>query len=239
MIPNNLGCIAIIPARAGSKGLPGKNMKILGDRKLIEYSIQLAISNPHINQIFVSSDDPSILQLTCAYPSVQFLPRPANLSQDDSTMPELIQHITSTCSGLHDENLTFILLQPTSPFRSSAEVSKAIELFQIDFPPSLVAVTRCFEHPYECVSLHDHKGTKLIDTSSARGRQDYDPNIYFISGSFYVSTFKTYLADQSFITDKTIYFPTHEPFPVDIDDSRDFSLAEALLPHMAECGYIP
>ena len=143
----------IIPARSGSKGLPGKNTKILVDKPLIDYSIQTALNLADPESIFVTSDSQEILKRGKYYGVNNFL-RPKKLASDESPVLETLFHTVSHYEKESQEKIDqIILLQPTFPIRDLLEIKKAIEIFQEKKLSSLVSVTKMKEHPCECISF--------------------------------------------------------------------------------------
>jgi CMP-N-acetylneuraminic acid synthetase len=117
------GVLALITARGGSKGIPNKNIKLLGQKPLIQWTIEAARSSFYLDRIVVSSDSPTILtiseQLGC-----EPLLRPDYLAEDDSTSVDVILHALENIKSEYDY---LILLQPTSPFRRTKDIDGIIE----------------------------------------------------------------------------------------------------------------
>ena len=124
--------VAIIPARGGSKGLPGKNIKNLNGKPLIEWTIEAALKSKCIDKVVISTDDTNIASISeNAGATVPFL-RPQDLATDHSlaidvylyTIDKLIENTSKKYSS-------FIVLQPTSPLRNSDDIDNAVELFNV------------------------------------------------------------------------------------------------------------
>lgn len=225
---------AVIPAREGSKGLPGKNTKILGSLPLWEHSVLLALSLPMIENIIVSTDCKSILECSSAYPSVYFLHRPCKISGDSSNLVDVVAHAIETILSPFSD-VDYILLQPTSPYRSSSEIALALEKYSSEAIDSMIAVCQSSQHPYEAV-LKDQTGfSPIIARDDQTQRQQY-PESYFITGSFYISSYKMMLRHADLAFNPT-YFITKEPYCIDIDTEEDFELAQLLYPIMLKKGY--
>src|SRR5436189_4720425 len=127
-----MSALFVIPARAGSKGIPGKNYKLLADKPLIIYSLEVARSLTTDENICVSTDDENIVQLLSdlGY-SIPFL-RPATLSTDTTSSYDVIMHAISHYESNGHTFDQVVLLQPTSPFRRARQVKEAVELFTND-----------------------------------------------------------------------------------------------------------
>src|SRR5699024_5514424 len=137
--------IAIIPARGGSKGLPGKNIRLLNGKPLISYTIIEALNSEKISRVIVSTDDTQIAEIAIQYGAeVPFL-RPDYLSTDTS---KAIDNYTYTIERLNDEGVNlapinnFVVLQPTSPLRTRNDIDKAINLFYEKKADSVISVNK-------------------------------------------------------------------------------------------------
>ena len=132
--------VALIPARGGSKGLKKKNLYPVNNKPLISWTIESAISSHYLEQIFVSSDDNSILEIA-SKEGVNCIERPANLAEDTSSMESVIMH---SIEQIDKQGIGFkylILLQPTSPLRDSKDIDLACKKFIQLKANSLISVT--------------------------------------------------------------------------------------------------
>ena len=122
--------IAIIPARAGSKRIPGKNMRKLGDKPLVNYTIEAALACKHIDKIVVSSDIPELAAVVSEYQSEKllFLKRPQELSGDFVTTEDVLVHVVNEVNTKNAISAVITLL-PTSPFRNAEIIDRCISLF--------------------------------------------------------------------------------------------------------------
>lgn len=231
--------IAVIPARSGSKGLPGKNLLPLGDLPLVEHSIRLALAVNLIVTIVVTTDSPEILLLRHKYPTVIFLERPAELAQDASTLSDVIDHVFLSIDLSLGSNPSFLILQPTTPFRLPKNITNALLFARKSRASSMISVVPMSQHPSECVLLKDHDW-RLVSSppSGSTRRQDYVGEYYFISGSFYFSTLERFqsLKFDCFRSGSSLW-NSNEPIAIDIDSSIDFSLATHLFNFMTDLGY--
>lgn len=231
--------VAVIPARAGSKGLPGKNLLPLGDLPLVEHSIRLALAINLIDIVLVTTDCPNILLLRHKYPTVVFLERPKNLAQDTSSLTDVIAHVFSTIELDLGNNPSLLILQPTTPYRLPRNVTQALEFAMKARVSSMTSVVPMGQHPSECVQVNDHDWQILlkppVDTSR---RQDYINNCYFISGSFYYLSLQRFqLLKGDCFKKGTSLWNSSEPIAIDIDSAIDFSIATHLFGYMTDLGY--
>ena len=180
--------LAVIPARGGSKAIPDKNIKTLGGKPLIAWTISAALEAGGVDRVIVSTDSQRIAETARAYGAqVPFL-RPADLAQDDTPGIAPILHAAQWCLENESYEPDYVLcLQPTSPFRSSGDIDMAIALAQEKEAESVVSVTPVEHHP-NWMQLVDEQG-KLVDFiqggSAVNKRQDMPP-VYALNGAIYL-----------------------------------------------------
>ena len=231
--------IAIVPARAGSKGLVGKNLLCLGDLPLVEHSIKLALAVNNIDIVIVTTDSNEILGLQVKYPTVIFIKRPELLAEDTSTLIDVVKHVFSTIELHLGANPSFLILQPTSPFRLPQNVYNAISFAKDSHASSLISVVPMNQHPSECIRLEKNDWNLLSKPPSfSTRRQEYANNYFFISGSFYFSTLERLQTYESDCFNKgSSLWNSNEPLTIDIDSSIDFNLAVKMFDYMTNLGY--
>jgi CMP-N,N'-diacetyllegionaminic acid synthase len=225
--------IAIIPARGGSKELPGKNVRLLAGSPLIAHSIRFARLCPEIERCIISTDSEEIAKVARdAEGEVPFL-RPPELAQDSTPMLPVLQHAIRQMELLEEKRYQLvILLQATSPFRLPEDVSRALELMkQDDEAVGVVAVSKPSFNP-RVVCVEEMKGylAWAFDRKTYTRRQDAEP-VYRINGMLYVWR-RDHLMRSSV---EQLYSAPHrilmlpEERALDIDSLYDFQVAEALL----------
>lgn len=156
--------VALIPARAGSKRLPGKNLRELNGHPLLAYAIAAAQESELFERIIVSSDDPATRELAFAYGACSWVLRPSEMARDDSPDIEWINHVVE---GSEDQFDAFAILRPTSPFRRGPWIRAAWEYFLEHQPlDSLRAIRPVREHPAKMWMQH---GTHLSPVLSGWG----------------------------------------------------------------------
>ena len=230
---------AVIPARAGSKGFPDKNIMCLGNLPLIEHSILLALSVHAIDFIVVTTDSIEILLLKNKYPTVLFIHRPVHLARDDSSLFEVIEHVFLNVEFNVGINPSFLILQPTTPFRLPQNISNALSFAKRSHVSSLISVVPMRQHPSECIRIEKRDWHLLVrPPSGSTRRQDFEHNYYFISGSFYYSTLQRLqdLNSACFKNGSSLW-NSNEPVAIDIDSPVDLHLAVNLFEYMANLGY--
>jgi len=225
-----MNTLIVIPARAGSKGIPGKNIKSLAGKPLISYSIEFALKiKEKTDFVCVTTDDPKVIEIAQTYGSqVSIIRRPNNLSKDNIGMIDVILH-----SVLEFEKLNFcfdkiLLLQPTSPFRIIEDYINLRESL-VDNIDMVVSVKKSKLNPY--YNLFEENESGLLSKSKEGDfacRQDC-PDVFEYNGSMYLikkSSFLIYgLHGKSKI--KKMLMP--EDRSIDIDDPVDWVIAEFYL----------
>jgi len=222
--------LAIVPARGGSKRLPGKNIKLLGGKPLINWTIEIAQGIPEICEILVSTDDPAIaLVAKEAGANVPWL-RPEALSTDQATSVEVALHALDWYESENGVVDGLLLLQPTSPFRTQATISRGIKLFKSQNYPSVIGVSPVRDHPMWTFKKEGEYLAPFMENHGFGIRsQDLEP-AFVANGGFYLISPSELRKSKSFIGDKLVPFVC-ETFQeaLDIDSDIDFELAEFFL----------
>jgi len=222
----------IIPAREGSKGLPGKNLKKLIDKPLLDYSIITALEIFNPNSIILTSDSELILKRGQEY-GIKSILRPKILATDDSPVIETILHAIDFIEiETNTKCEAIILMQPTFPIRNKMEILNAIKLFKENKLSSLISVNQMKEHPSECISIYDNDFENwefLLDPKGKSNRQKYEGKHFFINGNFYIAKVNALRKYKSFYFGNTHFFECKQNHSVDIDDIEDFNYAKYCL----------
>lgn len=224
---NGKKVLAIIPARGGSKRLPRKNILPLGEKPLIGWSIQAGLESKYVDQVFISTDDQEIADVSkhlgVDVPEL----RPENLSTDTATTQDVLFYTIDKFGG---DSEIVILLQPTSPFRNHKHIDEALELFERKKAFSIVSVTPC-EHPPQWSNILPVDGSmnNFIRTEDGVRSQDLE-NWFRLNGALYIYDTKDLISskDMSYRSDTFAYVMTNE-HSIDIDNQIDFDMAEFFL----------
>ena len=221
---------AFIFARGGSKGLPGKNIKLLMGKPLIQYSVEVALKISSIDKVFVSTDDDDIAKVSNSFGAI-VIKRPVELAQDDSPEWQAWKHAIDWVKERYGEFEGFVSLPATSPLRSAEDVELAMLRRSNMGADICIAVTPASRSPYfNMVKKLDDGLIELVNkpVDSISRRQDV-PEVFDI-------TTVVYAADVEFIMNNNSIFDgsvTSVEIPkyraVDIDDIYDFQLAELIL----------
>ncbi len=230
--------LAIIPARGGSKGLPGKNIKELCGKPLIAWSIEHAQNSKYVDEIFISTDSREIADVAEKYGAPCPELRPAELARDTAPSSEFIVYTLEKMKkeGKHFDY--FILLEPTSPLRDVEDVDKSIEML-IDKPAveSIVGVAMSGTiHPNYMVTINNEGLLQQYTKEEIVYRRQDLQKVYFFEGSVYVSTVDAFLKKRSFYHDKTMPYIVPEWKSHEVDDYVDFKVIETIM-KLKEDGY--
>ena len=218
--------LVVIPARGGSKGLPGKNIKPLCGKPLIEYSIDVARAITSDDNICVSTDDQKIIDVVENYGlSVPFV-RPADLASDTASTNDVLLHAINFYESWEKKYDVILLLQPTSPLRTIEQVKEAIRMYRTDID-MVVSVTK--SHAPAVLCNDNSEGyVDLVYNKYAGGRQSL-PTFYEFNGAIYVVNVNSLKNKGLGGFDKRIKYIMSKETSIDIDDIYDFMLIESIL----------
>lgn len=227
--------IAIIPARGGSKGLPGKNIKLLNGKPLIAYTIEAALSSKFIDRVIVSTDSNQIANIAIdSGAEVPFI-RPEYLSTDRSlAIDNYIYTIDRLIKGTGEKISEFIVLQPTSPLRTSNDINNAIKLFIEKNADSVISYTEETHPVFWHKKIREDLTFKDIFENKMSNRQDFNKT-YYPNGAIFI--FKYGLIKQKeYYSKKSYAYIMPRERSIDIDTINDFEYAEYLLTKQIKNG---
>jgi len=222
--------LALIPARGGSKRLPGKNIKLLGGKPLINWTIDVAQGIPEICEILVSTDDPEIaLVAKAAGANVPWL-RPEVLATDQATSVDVALHALDWYEAENGAVDGLLLLQPTSPFRTQATLRKGVELFRSNGYRTVIGVSPVRDHPMWTFKMENGKLVPFMEHHGFGIRfQDLEPALV-ANGGFYLIAPDELRKGKSFVSDGQVPLVSDSSAEtLDIDTEMDFDLAEYFL----------
>lgn len=223
--------LAVIPARGGSKGIPKKNIKLLGNKPLLQFTAEKALASKFLTQVILSTDSDEIAQVGKTIGlEVPFI-RPQNLALDTTPTIEVLQH---ALKFYEDQEVFFdaiCILQPTTPFREEGVIDKAIEKFKTTNVDTLISV---LEVPHQFnphwtfeVDNQEHLKIATGDTQIIPRRQEL-PKTYYRDGSIYI--IKTNLIKEGVLFKNSIgYIESNPKNNVNLDTMEDWILAEKII----------
>ncbi|MGQ7818396.1 acylneuraminate cytidylyltransferase family protein [Metapseudomonas furukawaii] len=220
--------LAVIPARGGSKRLPGKNLMKIGEDSLIGRAILTAKGISAVAHICVSTDDEAIAQEACKYgPYVPFT-RPAQLATDEAKTIDVVLHAIDWYEARGETFDAIILLQPTSPLRSSKHLDEALQLFESHDAEAVASVCK-LEHPLEwCATLGEDGSMSQFGASTRSQKRSQDLGQHFrLNGAIYVYKVSSLRAEKAFFYgERTFAYEMDIPSSTDVDTLHDYQLAK-------------
>lgn len=222
--------LALIPARGGSKRLPGKNIRLLGGKPLIVWSLDVARDIPEICDILVTTDDPKIAA-ACSE-SGAYVPwlRPAELATDTANSVDVALHALDWYEAEKGAVDGVLLLQPTSPFRTEETVRKGIKLFSENGRQPVLGVSPTHVHPMWTLKMEGEYLAPFMQEHGFGVRSQDLPPAFVVNGSFYLISPVELRASQSFVGIKAMPLIIESlQEALDIDTEWDFRMAEAVL----------
>ena len=215
--------LGVIPARGGSKGIRKKNIKLLNGKPLIYYTIVESLKSK-LDRVIVSTESEEIASIALSY-GIETIKRPNKLAEDESSALSVIKDVLSKIDDTFD---TVMLLQPTSPFRTRNHINEALNIFENDKEAdSLVSVVKV-PHGFHFSKQMQLNDNYLCGGKSFTRRQELEDHFYARNGAaIYLS--KTEIINKSILGEKIKPYFMNKIDSIDIDDSEDWFLAEAIL----------
>lgn len=223
--------LGLIPARAGSKGVPGKNIKLLANKPLICWTIEEALKSIYLDRLVISTDSVEIAEIASKNGcDVPFL-RPSSLAQDDTPGVAPVLHALTELPGYD----LVVLLQPTSPLRRACDVDQALELCIHKQAKTLISIVEPSSSPYHLYRCQGGKLNPLMSDASKYTRRQDMPQFYSANGAIYIACASELLKTKKMIDEGTYGYIMPQEYSIDIDNEFDFRVAELLLIDRA-CG---
>lgn len=222
--------LALIPARGGSKRLPGKNIRVLGEKPLIVWSIDVVKDMEDVCDILVSTDDSEIAAICKSAGAYVPWLRPTNLATDTASTVTVALHALKQYEAEKGQVDGLLLLQPTSPFRTRKNVSNGIELFRKNNNQAVLGVSPSHAHPMWALKMEGEYLEPYMKEHGLDLRSQDLPPALTVNGGFYLISPEELRAQQSFVGRKTtplIFESSQEA--LDIDTEWDFKLAEFII----------
>jgi CMP-N,N'-diacetyllegionaminic acid synthase len=226
--------LVVIPARGGSKGVPGKNIKLLNGKPLIQYTLEAAREVFADTQICVSTDDQEIKTVVENRGlSVPFL-RPEHLASDTTGTYEVLFHAVEYYENKGYYPDTLLLLQPTSPFRTARHLHEALALYN-ETCEMVVSVKETKSNPYYVLREENEQGWLVKSKEGNFIRRQDCPKVYELNGAIYIVNVNALKLKPLHEFRKVRKYEMDEMSSHDIDDSIDWMVAELLMKSMNEC----
>jgi len=228
--------LGIVPARGGSKGVPGKNMEIIAGKPLIGYTIDVALNGGIFDTLVVTSESSSILDYAGSF-DVTLHTRPSYLATDESPVIDTVLAVLSFAeSSFNKKYSSVFILQPTSPLREPWHLREALQLLN-DNPGagSVISVTKTADnHPARMYSINNGYLDPLQAEYEQARRQDL-PAVYIRNGSIYITRRDVLVNGKSVMTKPALAYPMDEKYHLNIDTLRDMQLAKLVMEGGVRC----
>jgi N-acylneuraminate cytidylyltransferase/CMP-N,N'-diacetyllegionaminic acid synthase len=223
--------LAIIPARGGSKRLPRKNILDLNGKPLIAWTIDAALKSKYIDKTIVSTDDKEIADISTKYGAEVPFIRPAHLSTDTASSIDVVFHAVEFLKKNNEQYDIVILLQPTSPLRTTKDINKALEMLN-NKTKAVISVCETDHPPLWSNTLpEDHSMKDFIRPEIKNKRSQDLPKFYRLNGAIYISEVNYLKINNGFLGEQTKAFIMPRERSIDIDSLLDFILVKEVIKH--------
>lgn len=223
--------IGLITARGGSKGIPGKNVKLLAGKPLIAWTIEAAIKSRCVSKVVLSTDDPNIAAVGEQFgASVPFI-RPATLAQDASPHIQAVLHAMDQFEAQGKTLPDYVLtLQPTSPLRTAQDIDDAAKIAEDIRPDAVIGVCEASQHPYILKTIKpDGTLSNFIHNNLSYPRRQDFPVVYCLNGAIYLNRTESLRRDRTLFPEFSLPLVMPQERSLDIDTLWDFRLADLIL----------
>jgi CMP-N-acetylneuraminic acid synthetase len=225
--PSAGAVLAVIPARGGSKGLPRKNIRLLGGKPLIAYSIEAAQAATTIDDVLVSTEDDEIAEIARGC-GAAVVTRPAALASDAAQNHDVLRHLLSE-GDLTKRYRYVVLLQPTSPLRTAADIDACLVPLLNGTARSVMTVTEVEHHPGKTMTLRDGFAEPFTREADVEARRQDLPPVFRQNGAVYALGIADFLREGRFYLRPCAASVMARQQSIDVDGEIDLQLAEALL----------
>jgi CMP-N,N'-diacetyllegionaminic acid synthase len=222
--------LALIPARGGSKGVIRKNLRLVGGRPLIAWTIETAFACEDIGRVVVSTDDEEIAETALQY-GAEILRRPSEFAADRSPMIDVIEHAIQALDVPVGTYEYLLLLQPTAPARIVEDIRSAFHAIKSSGSDSLISVfIDADKHPARAYTISDSLLVPYEEEPKGSLRQDL-PKVYHRNGAIYLSRIDYIRMNRRLWSDAPLAFVMPKERSLNIDDELDLLVADLLISH--------
>lgn len=222
---SNNNIFSVITARSGSKGVKNKNLRMLCNRPLVEYSISASLACPEITKTILSTDSSEIADIG-RNQGVEVQMRPEKLARDDSRSEDVLRHVLMELQKQSLSPDSIVLLQPTSPLRTENHLSEAISLYRGSNAISCLSITETEHHPYKDFLDTGSNITPLFSEEYLSAPRQSLPIVYRQNGAIYIVDTEKFLARNTFFMEPAVFYKMSRETSIDIDCEADIVLAE-------------
>ena len=231
MSTTNEMVLGVIPARGGSKGVPGKNIRPVLGKPLIAYAIECGLNSPSIDHLIVTTDSHEIAKIAeeCGA-DVPFL-RPAELAGDEMPMLPVLQHTLTESESYYDKTVkTLVLLHPTGPLRTVDDIEACLKLLRESDCEAVVSGNMTHQSPYfSMVMLNNDYARLVFPSPEPIGRRQDSPLVYDLNAVAWAYSRKALMEEKARIPKRTLLYLIPPERAIDIDTELDFEILEFLM----------
>ena len=223
--------LCTICARAGSKGVANKNLRLINNKPLIVYSIEQAIATKLFDQVVVSSDSKEIREVALTNGATFCVDRPAELATDTAPKLPAIKHCVENAEKKFGQFEVIIDLDATAPLRESSDIIGALELLQSAQADNVITGTPAHRSPYFNLVETDANGVVSLSKPPANvvARRQDSPQCFDMNASIYVWRRQALFANENLFTSNTRLFVMPRERSLDIDSQADFEMVEWMM----------
>lgn len=223
-----MNIVGIIPARGGSKRLPGKNIRLLSGKPLVAYTIEAGLRSELINKVIVSTEDPKIAEVSESY-GVEVIIRPQELAQDTTKTPPVLLHVVEELEKRGYSPDIVVLLQPTTPLRDEKIIDAAVSMLINSNKDSVFTGTKIGKTMPKWKRGYDGNLVALYDYHFRPRYQEPElmEDMYAENGALYAIKIDAFKKYKDFLGENVEIYET--PSIIDIDTFADFEKIEKIL----------
>ena len=226
--------LAVIPARSGSKGLPGKNILPIGGKPLIAWTVEQARQSRYLDTILVSTDSEHIANVALDHGAEATFLRPPHLATDTASSVDTAIHALDFYQMQLGKTFDYlVLLEPTSPLREPQDIDNMVEklIKYSNEYDAIVSIGAVHEHPSIMKKIEGNNIHPFFDGFSSTGRRQDNAPAYFPYGVAYIVSVSTLYTQKTFYPTRTTYYEIKRYQCFEIDDIYDFLSVEATMRH--------
>ena len=221
--------IAVIPARGGSKTIPGKNIKLLAGKPLLVWSVETAKSIPEIDRVIVSTDDDTIRSVA-AHCGAEVYMRPASLATDDALVIDALRHLISVLKSENEDVEIMVLLEPTSPLRTASDVLECLDLLVQGGKDSVATFKKAGLNPHRAWKIENGHPEVFVPGAIPWLPRQKLPSAFQLNGAVYAfKTDRLTPGSPSLLVGELGAVLMPDERSIDIDNELDFEMAERLI----------
>jgi len=229
--------LGLITARGGSKGITNKNIVHVGEKPLIAWTIEAALKSNVLDRVVVSTDNNEIASVAQKWGAEVPFTRPYRLAKDDSPHVDVLIHAINWLQEKEDYSPEFLmLLQPTSPLRTSEDIDKSFALAIDRKADCVISVQETLSHPYSVMQVtEDQKLSEFLmssDDAASYQRRQVRPKFYSLNGAIFIFKVDVLLKNKNIYPELTFTYVMPKERSLDVDTSWDLHVANLILNHL-------